>query len=258
MQDDMTCPTPLCGSGLTFDILASSPLSEVPDPPDIPAPIHKTSSSGAESPTTGQIVNINKNNIEDALYSTSAASNEKIAPHLNATNQYIVHLRDEINSGWMQIAAMLNSQPATHPPPESGTSSTSATSFHPSAVYSRYIRTKYHLRVAAEAAEILARQQAKPTKRKRTAARRGSTATVDSNDSDFSAPEKVSQRPKAALTTVAKGPVVWEEQMDKLLKDAVQEIKSEFWEGVAKRVVEKKGILVQPSECAKRFVEVEK
>ncbi|MCJ1437844.1 hypothetical protein MMC27_007231 [Xylographa pallens] len=259
MQDDMTCPTPLGGSGLTFDSLASTPLSEVPDLFNIPPPNHETSSSqAAESPTKGRIMNITKSNVEDTLFSTSAASNEKIAPHLNATNQYIVHLRDETNFGWMQIAAMLNSQPATHPPPESGTSGTSATPFHPSAVYSRYIRTKYHLRVAAEAAEILARQKAKPTKRKRAAARRDSTATADSNDSDFSASDKVLQRPKAALTTAAKGPVVWEEQMDKLLKDAVQEVKSEFWEGVAKRVVEKKGSLVQPSECAKRFVEVEK
>ncbi|MCJ1378956.1 hypothetical protein MMC17_002055 [Xylographa soralifera] len=257
MQDDTTCLTPAC---LTIESLASTPLSEVlSDHFHIPSPKHETSSSqAAGSPKMGQIMNITKNNVEDTLFSTSAASNEKIAPHLNATNQYIVHLRDETNFGWAHIAAMLNGQPATHPPPESGTSGTSATPFLPSAVYSRYIRTKYHLRVAAEAAEILARQQAKSTKRKRPAARRGSTVTVDSNDSDYSASEQVSQRPKVVHTTAAKGPVVWEEQMDKLLRDAVKEVKSEFWEGVAKRVVEKKGSGVQPSECAKRFVEVEK
>ena len=203
-------------------------------------------------------MNVTRSSAEDTIFNSSAASNEKIAPHLNTTNQYIVHLRDVDKIGWMQIAVMLNSQPATHPPPASGTSGTFATPFHPSAVYSRYIRTKYQLRSAAEAAEILARQQAKSMKRKRPAARRGSTATVNSDDSDFSGGEKVSPPSRVVYTTAVKGPVVWEEQMDKLLKDAVVEVKSEFWEGVAKRVVEKKGGAVQPSECAKRFVEVDK
>ncbi|MCJ1282250.1 hypothetical protein MMC26_001573 [Xylographa opegraphella] len=259
IQDDTTCPTPYCGSSLTFDSPASRPRSEVlSDPINAPTPNHKASSGRAAEVPTGQPMNITKSKVEDSFFSTSTASNEKIAPHLNATNQYIVHLRDEAKLGWMQIATMLNSQPATHPPPETSTSESFATPFQPSAVYSHYIRTKYHLRVAADAAEILARQQAKSKKRKRPTGRRCSDETVDANDSDFSASEKAQWRARAVRTAVAKGAVVWEEQMDKLLKDAVEEVKSEFWQGVAKRVVEKKGSVVQPSECAKRFVEVHK
>ncbi|MCJ1395063.1 hypothetical protein MMC18_007944 [Xylographa bjoerkii] len=264
MQDDTNCPTPYSGPGLTFDSLESTPVSEVlSDHLKVPALInHEVSTDpSAESPITETITNVAKQNVQDTLFSTSVAANEKIAPHLDATNQYIVHLRDETHYGWAHIAAMLNSQPVTHPLPESGTSGTSGTSatpFNPSAVYSRYIRTKYHLRAAADAAETLARRQAKVTKRKRSAARRDSTAAVDSDDSDFSAGEKVSQPPKAVAVTVPKGPVVWEEHMDKLLKVAVKEVQGEFWEGVAKRVVEKKGSAVQPSECAKRFMEVDR
>ncbi|MCJ1402419.1 hypothetical protein MMC11_005639 [Xylographa trunciseda] len=260
MQDDTKCPTPFYGPPTTFDSLASTPLSDVlSDPMNISTLEQQDAASkAADLPTTDNVTSVVKENVQDTLFSTSVAANEKIAPHLNATNQYIVHLRDEIHYGWGHIAAMLNSQPEMHPLPESGTPATSATPFTPSAVYSRYIRTKYHLRVAADAAETLARQQTRAMKRKRPAARRGSTATVDSNDSDFNAREKVSKSSKAIITTVTKGPMVWEEHMDNLLRVAVKEVKAEFWEDVAKRVVEKKGSVVQPSECAKRFVEVQK
>ncbi|MCJ1316796.1 hypothetical protein MMC15_002117 [Xylographa vitiligo] len=259
MQDD-TCPTPYCGPGLTLDPHASTPRPEVlPAPFPIPSPHHETPSRQPAEPPTANIMTALKTNLEATLFSTTPASNEKIAPHLNPTNRYIVHLRDDTHCGWMQIATVLNSPPATHPPPELSVSNPSAPPFHPSAVYARYIRTKYHLRVATDAASMLARQQAKPTKRKRPApARRGSTATVDSDDSDGRAGGKGARRPEAVGTAAAKGPVVWEGRMDRLLKDAVREVKSEFWEGVARRVGEKKGGVVQPSECAKRFVEVEK
>ncbi|MCJ1474467.1 hypothetical protein MMC13_003125 [Lambiella insularis] len=172
---------------------------------------------------------------------TNPVTDEKLAPHLNPTNLYIVSLRDDAHTSWANIAKTLNSNPKT-------------SVYTPDAVYCRYARTKHRLKAAAAAAEIAARAEARSSlKRKRSAAPRGSSADAAPAVCDGGEEATVAKRvPRRSVRT----PMVWDVQMDRLLREAMEEVQGEFWEAVAKRVVQKGGDVVLPAECAQRSLEM--
>ena len=187
-------------------------------------------------------------------FANDPAVREKASPDTDRINIYILHLRNENGLGWGDIAAMLNSQPDTFTSVVGTDGNESiAQPFNPTNVYSRYVRTQYRLRVQQEAEGIALRENDKRTKRREAAARNRRQGTAERKrhkGASESANDNYEAEPEIQV-----GP--FNEQMDKFLVEAYGEVRKEFWEMVARRIMEKGSKkTVEPGECARRWYEL--